>query len=118
MSEQNENKPISENTGSGTSGGWTNSAQRSPRKSPVAVQPRTLPPWKVLLHNDDVNAIDDVVKILQKLTPLSREEAIRQAIEAHNSGIALVLVTHQERAELYVEQFISCQLDVTAEPEK
>ena len=118
MSEQNENKPISESTDSGTSGEWGNFAQKSPQKSPVAVQPRTLPPWKVLLHNDDVNVIDDVVKALQKLTPLSREEATRRAVEAHNSGIALVLVTHQERAELYVEQFTSCQLTVTAEPEK
>jgi ATP-dependent Clp protease adaptor protein ClpS len=32
------------------------------------------------------------------------------------SGVALVLVTHKERAELYVEQFASKRLTVTIEP--
>ncbi len=69
------------------------------------------------MHNDDVNVIDDVVKSLQKVTPLTREDAVSRVLEAQNTGVALLLVTHQERAELYVEQFASCNLTVTAEPE-
>jgi ATP-dependent Clp protease adapter protein ClpS len=59
-----------------------------------------------------------VVKVLQKLTPLTKEDAAVRVIEAHKTGVAVLLVTHQERAELYVEQFASCNLIVTAEPEK
>jgi ATP-dependent Clp protease adapter protein ClpS len=36
--------------------------------------------------------------------------------EAHNTGVALLLVTHKERAELYVDQFKSKSLTVTIEP--
>jgi ATP-dependent Clp protease adapter protein ClpS len=36
-------------------------------------------------------------------------------IEAHETGVALLLVTHKERAELYCEQFRSKSLKVTME---
>ncbi len=112
MTDGPENQSMGEeNSGAGSS------AKSLPRKSPSHVKPRALPPWRVLLHNDDVNVIDDVVSTLQKLTPLSKQDAIIRATEAHEKGLALLLVTHQERAELYVEQFASCNLTVTAEPE-
>jgi ATP-dependent Clp protease adaptor protein ClpS len=82
----------------------------------VAQRTHALPPWRVLLHNDDVNSIDHVVLAILKLTPLSHRDAIRCTMEAHEAGVALLLVTHQERAELYVEQFASLSLTVTCEP--
>ena len=85
------------------------------RKSAQKQPPRMLPPWKVLLHNDDLNVVEDVIKIIRRLTPLSKEEAAARTLEAHKGGLALLLVTHRERAELYVEQFASCGLTVTAE---
>ena len=36
--------------------------------------------------------------------------------EADKTGVALLLVTHQERAELYKDQFTSKGLTVTIEP--
>ena len=80
-------------------------------------KPRRLPPFKVLLHNDDVNTFDHVIKTILMLTTLSPEEAIVKTIEAHESGLTLLLVTHRERAELYVEQFRSRSLTVTIEPD-
>jgi ATP-dependent Clp protease adaptor protein ClpS len=112
MTEQPENESLGEENG-----GASSSAKSLPRKSTAHTTPRTLPPWKVLLHNDDVNVIDDVVKTLQKITPLNKEDAMARVAEAQNSGVSLILVTHQERAELYVEQFASCNITVTAEPE-
>lgn len=79
-------------------------------------QPRLLPPWKVLLHNDQVNELVYVVQTVQMLTPLSREDSINRTIEAHKSGVSLLLTTHQERAELYLQQFASKNLTVTIEP--
>jgi ATP-dependent Clp protease adaptor protein ClpS len=77
-----------------------------------------LPPFKVLLHNDDVNTFDDVIFTILKLTPLKKPEAIARTIEAHESGQALLLVTSKERAELYVEQFATFSLTVTCEPDE
>jgi ATP-dependent Clp protease adaptor protein ClpS len=82
---------------------------------PSTEPPRLLPPWKVILHNDDKNFMEYVVARIRELTPLSKQEAILCAQDAHRTGCALVLVTHQERAELYVDQFTSCGLTVTAE---
>ncbi len=87
--------------------------RRSPHKAP----PRLLPPWKVILHNDDVNDMDDVIRIVRQLTSLTEHEAELRTLEAHQSGAALLLVTHRERAELYVEQFASMGLTATCEPD-
>ncbi|MFH1748967.1 MAG: ATP-dependent Clp protease adaptor ClpS [Planctomycetota bacterium] len=76
-----------------------------------------LPPYRVMLHNDDVNSFEHVIVTIIKLTSLSPAEAVQRTIEAHESGCALLLVTHRERAELYVEQFASCSLIVTCEPD-
>ncbi len=82
------------------------------------VKERILPPYKVVLHNDDVNTFEHVILSILRLTPLKEEEAIERAIEAHETGVAVLLVTTRERAELYVEQFTSCGLIVTCEPDE
>lgn len=69
-----------------------------------------------MLHNDDVNAMDDVVQTIIQLTPVRMPKAVEITQEAHQSGVALVLLTHKERAELYQEQFRSKRLTVTIEP--
>jgi ATP-dependent Clp protease adaptor protein ClpS len=76
-----------------------------------------VPPYKVILHNDDVNDMVRVVEVILRLTPLTREEATRKMFEAHYTGWSVLLVTHKERAELYQEQFTSCKLTVTIEPD-
>jgi ATP-dependent Clp protease adaptor protein ClpS len=86
----------------------------SPSKSP----PSMLPPWKVLLHNDDKNDMVFVIRTIVELTPLKREDAMTRMLEAHKSGVALLLVTHKERAELYKDQFQTKGLTCTIEPEK
>ncbi len=80
-------------------------------------QTRHLPPFRVILHNDDVNTFEHVIRTILELTPLSEQEAVQKTIEAHETGLSLLLVTHQERAELYVEQFASKGLTVTCEPD-
>lgn len=83
----------------------------------TAQQTGLLPPFRVLLHNDDVNSFEHVIQTILQLTPLKFEEAVERTLEAHESGLSLLLVTHRERAELYVEQFSSAQLTVTCEPD-
>lgn len=72
--------------------------------------------FRVLLHNDDINVDVDVVRTITELTPLNKQEATEATIEAHKTGVALLLVTHKERAELYQDQFKSKFLTVTIEP--
>jgi ATP-dependent Clp protease adaptor protein ClpS len=98
-------------------GGARAPAKPRARRQPLKPVPRQLPPWKVLLHNDDVNEMEEVVRIIRQVTTLSKQDALARTLEAHQSGLALLLVTHQERAELYVEQFASCGLTATAEPD-
>ncbi len=86
--------------------------------APAEVKPRPLPMFKVLLHNDDKNSIHDVAESIVMLTPLKIQEAIERTLEAHYTGLSLLLVTHQERAELYVEQFRSRRLTVSIEPDQ
>ncbi|MFQ5805190.1 MAG: ATP-dependent Clp protease adaptor ClpS [Phycisphaerae bacterium] len=81
-------------------------------------QVRHVPPFKVVLHNDDVNTFEHVIITILKLTPLKEPEAIGKTIEAHETGQAVLLVTSKERAELYVEQFATFSLTVTCEPDE
>lgn len=89
-----------------------------PKNSPKKRPPQPLPPWKVLLHNDDKNDMTFVVATIVELTPLNEEDAINRMAEAHKTGAALLLVTHKERAELYKDQFESKGLTVTIEPDE
>ena len=79
-------------------------------------KPKQLPPYKVLLHNDNVNSFEHVIASILKLTTLTNQEAILRTLEAHESGLALLLTTHRERAELYIDQFASLKLTATTEP--
>ncbi len=92
----------------------------APTKKPAPPdrRPKQLPPFKVLLHNDDVNTFDHVIRSIIRLTPIAEDEAVVKAIEAHETGVALLLVTHLERAELYVDQFASLNITVTVEPDR
>ncbi len=77
---------------------------------------RRLPPWRVLLHNDDVNDMLYVTQTIMELTALKRQDAVERMLEAHTRGITLLMMTHREHAELLSEQFASKRLKVTAEP--
>jgi ATP-dependent Clp protease adaptor protein ClpS len=88
----------------------------TPTPAPPAPTLDKLPPFKLLLHNDDHNAMDFVVETIVELTPLRRLDAVRAMFEAHRTGASLLLTTHRERGELYVQQFASKRLIATLEP--
>lgn len=88
----------------------------TPTRHPSRIKPGKLPPWKVVLHNDHINSMQDVVGTIRELTPLSEQAAVRRMLEAHARGRTLLMTTHRERAELYKEQFASKRLIVTIGP--
>jgi ATP-dependent Clp protease adaptor protein ClpS len=64
------------------------------------------PPWRVLIHNDDVTTFEFVERILQTIFKLSREIAEHIAWVTHIHGIALVCVRPRSEAEKLVGQAI------------
>lgn len=86
----------------------------APKQAPHRVTD-TLPPWNVILHNDEVNDMGFVVESLCRFARLSVPTATRVMMEAHKKGLALVIATHREHAELVAEQLTSLRLKVTIE---
>ena len=79
-------------------------------------QRKPMPGWAVLLHNDDVSDFSLVTRSVVEFARLTVSDAVERTVEAHESGVALLMVTHRERAELIQEQFQTRGLTVTIEP--
>ncbi|MDH4162177.1 MAG: ATP-dependent Clp protease adaptor ClpS [Nitrospirota bacterium] len=93
-------------------------AASSPKTSTVIERQAThIPRYKVLLHNDDKNSMEHVVKALMRVFRFGEEECVRIMIEAHNNGVALCAVEPLEQAEHHRDQLISYSLIATIEPE-
>jgi ATP-dependent Clp protease adaptor protein ClpS len=76
-----------------------------------------LPPYKVILHNDDYNEMDYVIfALLQAVNFLTTREATRIMYIAHFTGKAIVTICPKEIAEYYQERLISYNLTATIEP--
>jgi ATP-dependent Clp protease adaptor protein ClpS len=79
-------------------------------------KPAILPPWSVILHNDDHNDMIHVVRSLIKSVPnLGTTRATRIMLEAHNRGKAIVTTCPLELAELYRDRLESFGLTATIE---
>jgi ATP-dependent Clp protease adaptor protein ClpS len=86
-------------------------------KAPERVR-KPSPRYKVLLHNDPVNTMEYVVGTLRQVVPLlSEQDAIAVMLEAHNTGVGLVIVCDLEPAEFYSETLKSKGLSSSIEPE-
>lgn len=74
------------------------------------------PRYKVcLLHTADKD-LTFVVRVVMELTRFGTAEAEFRMWEAHHRGRSVVVITHLERAELYVEQFADRGLTTAIEP--
>ncbi|MEB3239489.1 MAG: ATP-dependent Clp protease adapter ClpS [Cyanobacteriota bacterium] len=77
------------------------------------------PRYRVLLHNDPVNTMEYVIATLRQVVPqLSEQDAVAVMLEAHNTGVGLVIVCDLEPAEFYSESLKSKGLTSTIEPEE
>jgi ATP-dependent Clp protease adaptor protein ClpS len=65
---------------------------------------RRIPPYKVVLHNDDHHSFEFVIAVLRKVLGCSQEKAFELTRMAHNSGRAIIWTGTKEVAELKVEQ--------------
>ena len=75
-----------------------------------------VPPWRVVLHNDDHNAMEHVVESLVRCVPsLTVEAAAAIMLEAHTEGRATVVECPKEAAEHYRDALESRGLTATIE---
>jgi ATP-dependent Clp protease adaptor protein ClpS len=84
----------------------------------IEEQERTaiLPPYAVILHNDDVNEMLYVVQSLLICVPeLDAQQATEVMLQAHLHGQARVIACPLERAELYRDRLESRGLTATIE---
>jgi ATP-dependent Clp protease adaptor protein ClpS len=78
-----------------------------------------LPPWDLILHNDQVHWAHDVVAALvQTISGLVPQRAWDITWEAHSTGQALVISCPRELAELYQERLQGFGLTITIEPQR
>ena len=78
--------------------------------------PHPLPQYHVVLHRSPSAGLLAVAAAVAALTRYGDAEVRHRMWECHHLGRTVVLVTHLERAELYVEQFEQLGFYATIEP--
>jgi ATP-dependent Clp protease adaptor protein ClpS len=65
---------------------------------------RRVPPYNVILENDDYHTMEFVVDVLRKVLGCPTERAAQLALHAHTTGRSIIWTGTKEVAELKVEQ--------------
>ena len=87
----------------------------APPKAPRFIVPKdhtrpsskeALPPWAVMLHDDEVNEMGFVCEILCEVTALNLPNAFAVMLKAHRDGESVVTRTHREYGELLAERLV------------
>jgi ATP-dependent Clp protease adaptor protein ClpS len=74
------------------------------RKPKEEHKTRKLPPYNVVLLNDDDHTFEYVIHMLQTLFGHPVEKGYQMAVEVHTKGRVIVLTTNKEVAELKRDQ--------------
>jgi ATP-dependent Clp protease adaptor protein ClpS len=83
-------------------------------KRPENTKPKRLPPYAVIVENDDVHTFEYVMEVLQKVFGYELEKCFKLTEEIHTKGESLVWSGSKEVAELKVELIRSAGPDVYA----
>lgn len=70
-------------------------------------------PWNVVVFNDPVNLMGFVTMVLRRIFGYSDEKATQLMLEVHHLGKSIVWTGPREKAELYVQQLQSFQLQAS-----
>jgi ATP-dependent Clp protease adaptor protein ClpS len=68
---------------------------------------RLLPPYNLILENDEYHSFEFVMGVLQKALGFNEQRAYQFTMLAHESGQAIVWTGTKEVAELKLEQMLS-----------
>ena len=75
----------------------------------------TSPPWLVIIYDDPVNLMEYVTLIIQKVLGYNVAKAHDLMLQVHNNGKAIVWSGNKEKAEFYVQQLHTFQLNASLE---
>ena len=84
---------------------------QSQTKPAKTTRPQTLPPYHVVLLNDEEHTYDYVIEMLQQLFAHGEQQAFLLAKTVDRTGRAIVCTTHKERAELKRDQILGYGCD-------
>lgn len=70
-------------------------------------------PWSVVVHDDPVNLMGYVTRVLMKVFGYSEQQAHRLMMEVHTQGRSIVWTGVREKAELHTQQLQAHQLRTT-----
>lgn len=99
-----ENAPNPETT---PSGGQATAAKPQPKPKP----PKQLPPYHVVLLDDDDHTYEYVIEMLHAIFSYPVEKGFQLAEEVDSNGRVIVLTTHKELAELKRDQILAYGID-------
>ena len=97
--------------------GDTATAEKPPKAASPAAKPRTtskvdqLPPYNVVLLDDDHHTYAYVIEMLVALFGHDPVKAFKMAEEVDSKGRVIVLTTHKEKAELKRDQITAYGAD-------
>jgi ATP-dependent Clp protease adaptor protein ClpS len=77
---------------------------RKPKPKSGKTKPRELPPYHVILYNDDDHSYEYVMEMLLVVFGHPFERGMQMAKEVDETGRVIVLTTHKEKAELKRDQ--------------
>ena len=109
MSEKEGNPPP----GSSGSQGATAVAPTKPAQTPKKRPPKQMPPFNVVLLNDNDHSYEYVIKMLKSLFGHNDQQGFKLANEVDKQGRAIVFTTHKELAELKRDQIHAFGKDET-----
>jgi ATP-dependent Clp protease adaptor protein ClpS len=106
-------KKKSEPAGGEAKGGGGAAATKSPPKEETKTNDKVkeLPPYNVVLLNDDDHSYEYVIEMLKALFGHPAEMGYKLAQRVDSDGKAVVLTTHKEKAELKRDQIHSYGVD-------
>jgi ATP-dependent Clp protease adaptor protein ClpS len=73
-------------------------------KTRTNARTRRIPPYHVILFNDDHHTVEFVVDVLRKALGYTEERCVQLTLLAHHSGRAVVWTGPKEVAELKADQ--------------
>lgn len=77
----------------------------------LKLQDQLAAPWHVIIFNDPVNLMTYVTMIIQRIFGYPESKATLMMLDVHQKGSCIVWTGEKERAEHYVQQLQSHQLN-------